>query len=119
MVITRTTSGVDLGTTTIHFAGSTSPGGASAANDGNEDTSFTLNDSNTTVTFTSHGTLDGTFVEQRYFAVLSDSVSSGNIRLTSGIHQLPHHQRSLLQGGVPLRSRYGRKLQQRLECDPE
>jgi hypothetical protein len=76
--------GVDLGTTTIHFAGSTSPAGASAANDGNEDTSFTLNDSNTTVTFTSHGTLDGTFVEQRYFAVLSDSVSSGNIRLRRG-----------------------------------
>lgn len=76
-----------LQTSTVHFAGSVSPGTAGAANDGNEDTSFTITagGSNDEVIYQSFSSLAGTFVEQRYFAVLQGPTVAGSIRIRRGV----------------------------------
>lgn len=63
--------------TTNHYAGSTSPGGSSAANDGNEDTFYALTNGNT-LTFGSHAAINGTFESQRYFAIVTNGVDDGD-----------------------------------------
>lgn len=68
-------------TAVIHFANSTSPGGASAANDGNENTFFfqtTASAPTLVMQFTSFPSLNGTFVSQRYFAVAQSDFSTLN-----------------------------------------
>jgi len=67
------------------FAVNTTPGGGSAANDGSEDTAFTLSTAGTTqLTFTDFPSLDGIFVNQRYYVVMQGPVVNGNVLVRRG-----------------------------------
>ena len=69
-------------TTSTSYASATNPAGASNANDGNAETYFQLDDAGTKqVYYTSHSSLNGTYVSQRYFMIAADSVSSGEVRM--------------------------------------
>ena len=70
-------------TTSIHFANSILPGGATNANDGNAATFYTNNNgAGNQAIFKTHPAIDGVFVSQRYIAIIENVVyPGGDVRL--------------------------------------